>query len=70
MKPLHPTKKHNILSLLKEDVKGVGHDKTRTIARAVKAIIGAIYFDQGFGWVKNVMFNFGLTILMPEERSC
>lgn len=68
-KPLHPSKKHNLLALLKEDVKSVGHDKTRLIARAIKAIFGAIYYDQGYEWVGKIMVQCKLTIEMPERRS-
>lgn len=47
----------------------MGHDKTRLIARAVKAIFGAIYYDEGFEWVQIMMCNWGLTIKMPEQNN-
>jgi hypothetical protein len=65
MKPVPRHERKNIVALLKDDFQAAGHDPKRTVARAMKAIFGAIYYDQGYGWVKMVMYNFDLTIKMP-----
>jgi len=57
-------KKKKIWEYLKEDVKTLGHDPERTIARSVQAVIGAVYFDKGFQAAQRVMHNLNLTIKM------
>jgi dsRNA-specific ribonuclease len=63
--PLRASKKHNIFSLLKEDAQG--EDPSRTIARAIKAIIGAVYYDGGLQAAQRVMSGMDL-ILKPPQR--
>jgi dsRNA-specific ribonuclease len=63
--PVRPSKRRNLLELLKDDVKGVGHDPDRQIARAIKAIIGAVYFDGGLEEARRVMAQLKLTIQAP-----
>lgn len=63
--PLRPSKRKNLFHVLREDVQAVGHDGDRLIARAIKAIIGAAYFDGGFDAVRIVMAQLGLSIQAP-----
>jgi dsRNA-specific ribonuclease len=60
--PIRRSKRNNVLELLKDDVKGIGQDQNRQIARAIKAIIGAVYFDGGFEAARRVMAQLTLTI--------
>jgi hypothetical protein len=48
--------------VLRKDVQAVGHGGDRLIARAVKAIIGAVYSDGGYDTVRRVMAQLGLSI--------
>jgi dsRNA-specific ribonuclease len=59
---LRPSKRRNVLELFKDDVQAVGHDRDRQIARAIKAIIGAVYFDGGYEAARRVMAQLRLTI--------
>lgn len=61
--PLRPSKRRNVLELLKEDVQNVGHERGKQIARAMKAIIGAVYFDGGYEAARRVMAQLSLTII-------
>jgi len=63
-KPLRPSKKTNIFALLKDDVQF--EDPSRVIARAIRAIIGAVYYDGGMAAAKRVMASLMLTIKLPE----
>ena len=62
--PLPATKRKNILYLLKEDAHFEYPD--RVIARGVKAIIGAVYFDGGYQAVRRTMVALSLAIRLPE----
>lgn len=42
-------------------------DATRTIERAMNAIIGAVYFDSGFEAARRAMAHLGLTIKVGNE---
>jgi len=55
----------NAWKLIKEDVQG--EDRTRTAARAIKAIVGAVYYDGGFLAARKVMEDLDLTIKMPGQ---
>lgn len=46
--------------MLKEDVQS--EDQTRTVARAMRAIIGAVYYDGGMDGVRRVMEGLGLLV--------
>ncbi|RDL32944.1 uncharacterized protein BP5553_08383 [Venustampulla echinocandica] len=61
---LRPTRRRNPLWLLKDDVQR--EDPSRTIARAVCAIIGAAYYDGGLEAAKGVMAELDLVINMPK----
>lgn len=63
--PLRASKRKNMFHVLRKDVQAVGHDGDRLIARAVKAIIGAVYFDGGYDAVRRVMAQLGLSIQAP-----
>lgn len=64
--PKHEGKTRNVFRLLVEDVKT--EDATRTIERAMQAIIGAVYFDGGFEAARRVMAALGLTIKAGNEQ--
>lgn len=59
--PLPPSKRKNVPHILKDDKQSVGHDGDRLIARAIKAIIGVVYFDGGYEAAKRVMTQLKLT---------
>ncbi|RFU28204.1 hypothetical protein B7463_g8137, partial [Scytalidium lignicola] len=63
-KPLQPSKRRNILALLKDDVQA--EDKSRTVARAMRAIIGAVFYDGGLEAVRKVMGKLDLTFKVPD----
>jgi dsRNA-specific ribonuclease len=63
-KPLRPTKRKNIFSVVKDDASR--EDPSRTAARAMRAIIGAIYYDGGLQAARRVMAELGL-IIKPGE---
>ncbi len=63
-KPLRPTKRKNILSLMKDDVSR--EDPLRTAARAMKAVMGAVYYDGGLQAARRVMAELAL-IIKPSE---
>lgn len=53
-------KNTQVLRMLKEDVQF--EDPSRTVARAMRAILGAVYYDGGLGCVVKVMKELGLVI--------
>lgn len=59
-KPLERTQKSNVMALLKKDLQS--EDTSRTIARAIKAIIGAVYYDGGLDAARRMMDSLSLTI--------
>lgn len=59
-KPLRPTKKRNPFSLMKDDT--LREDPSRTAARAMRAIIGAVYYDGGLHVARRVMAELALII--------
>lgn len=59
-KPLRPAKKKNPFSLIKDDT--LREDPSRTAARAVRAIIGAVYYDSGLQAARRVMAELSLII--------
>jgi dsRNA-specific ribonuclease len=63
-KPLRPSKRKNIFSAVKDDASR--EDPSRTAARAMRAVIGAIYYDGGIQAVRRVMAELGL-IIKPGE---
>ena len=63
MAHLPPTKRHNILHLLKDDARR--EDPIRTLERAMKAVIGAVYYDGGLEGARLVMGNLDLLIKVP-----
>ncbi|KAH8813122.1 ribonuclease III domain-containing protein [Xylogone sp. PMI_703] len=63
-KPLQPSKRRNILALLKEDVQT--EDRSRTVARAMRAIIGAVFYDGGLEAVRKVMGILDLSFKAPD----
>lgn len=65
MMPIRTAKKRNIFSLLKDDV--VREDPSRTIARAMRAIIGAVYYDGQLAAARRVMAELDLIIKLPES---
>lgn len=67
MMSLRPTKRRNILALLKDDVQR--EDPSRTVARAMRAIAGAIYYDGELDEVRKFMHKLNLTILPPKSRT-
>jgi hypothetical protein len=48
----------SILTILKEDLQF--EDPSRTIARGVKAIVGAVHYDGGIGEVRLIMKELGI----------
>lgn len=58
--PLPQTKRKNVIALLKDDVKR--EDPIRTIARAMRAIIAAVYYDGGLDAARRVMHNMSMTL--------
>jgi dsRNA-specific ribonuclease len=67
--PLPHSQRKNLFALIKDDIQNVGHDQNRQIARAIKAIIGAVYFDGGFEAARRVMAVLRLTIQGTEKKS-
>jgi hypothetical protein len=67
MKPLHPGRQKSIRRIIGEDLKAAGYDKTRTVAQGIKAVMGALYFDQGVAEVASFMKGWGLWILEPGK---
>jgi dsRNA-specific ribonuclease len=63
-KPLRPTKRKNIFSVVKDDASR--EDPSRTAARAIRAIIGAIYYDGGLQSARRVMAEMGFSIKPGE----
>ena len=63
-KPLRPTKRRNLFSLVKDDA--VREDPSRTAARAIRAIIGAVYYDGGIQAARRAMAELQL-IIKPGE---
>ncbi|KAN0093650.1 Ribonuclease III domain containing protein [Hyaloscypha variabilis] len=59
-KPLRPTKRKNILFLMKDDASR--EDPSRTAARAMRAIVGAVYYDGGLQAARRVIAELGLII--------
>ncbi|KAE9368782.1 hypothetical protein N431DRAFT_444189 [Stipitochalara longipes BDJ] len=59
-KPLRPTKRKNIFSLMKDDASR--EDPSRTAARAMRAIVGAVYYDSGLQAARRVVAELGLII--------
>ena len=59
-KPLRPTKRNNIFSLVKDDASR--EDPSRTAARAMRAIVGAVYYDGGLAAARRMMAQLGLII--------
>jgi len=59
-----PSSKRNVFALLKEDVQF--EDPSRVVARAIRAIIGAVYYDGGMAAASRVMASLMLTIKLPE----
>ena len=64
--PKREGKTRNPLKMLIDDA--ATEDPTRTIERAMKAIIGAVYFDGGFEAARRVMAHLGLTIKAGTEQ--
>ncbi|KAK0115591.1 hypothetical protein ONS95_000136 [Cadophora gregata] len=64
--PKQEGKTRNPFRLLVDDVRT--EDATRTIERAMQAIIGAVYFDGGFEAARRVMAQLGLTIKAGNEQ--
>lgn len=54
------------MTVLKDDVKR--ENASKAVARAVKAIIGAVYYDGGLDAARNVMMQLGLVIKPPSHR--
>lgn len=54
-----PTQKWNPLVMVKDDLKS--ETKDRVIARAMRALIGAVYYDGGLEAAKRVMAELRLT---------
>lgn len=63
-KPLRATKRKNLFHIVKDDASR--EDPIRTAARAMRAIIGAIYYDGGIQAVRRVMAELRL-IIKPGE---
>jgi len=63
-KPLRPTKRKNPLSLMKDDISR--EDPSRTAARAMRAVIGAVYYDGGLQAARRVMAELAL-IIKPSQ---
>jgi hypothetical protein len=61
--PIRARRKHNILSMMKDDAQR--ENPTRTIARAIRAIIGAVYYDGGFQAARRVLSQLDLIIKSP-----
>lgn len=51
--------------LVKDDI--AREDPTRTVARAAKAVVGAVYFDGGYSAVRMVMEVLDLVIRVPNN---
>lgn len=63
-KPLRQTKRKNLFFVVKDDA--TREDPSRTAARAMRAIVGAIYYDGGLQAARRVMAELGL-IIKPSE---
>ena len=66
IRPPLPVREKNYLKQLRDDAFGF-EDKTIIIAKAIKAIIGAIYIDQGQPAAEAVAKSLGLCFQMPRE---
>lgn len=64
--PKQEGKTRNPFKLLVDDART--EDATRTIERAMQAVIGAVYFDGGFEAARRVMAQLGLTIKAGNEQ--
>ena len=64
--PKQEGKTRNPFRLLVDDART--EDATRTIERAMQAVIGAVYFDGGFEAARRVMAQLGLTIKAGNEQ--
>ncbi|KAG4433972.1 hypothetical protein IFR05_010552 [Cadophora sp. M221] len=64
--PKQEGKTKNPFRLLVDDAKT--EDATKTIERAMQAIIGAVYFDGGFEAARRTMAQLGLTIKVGNEQ--
>ena len=58
--PVRPTKKKNILHLMKDDMQR--EDPSRTIHRAMCAIVGAVYYDGGLQAARRLLAELDLII--------
>lgn len=56
----------NLFRLLKED--GQKEHASRTIERAMQAVMAAVYFDGGLQGLRRVMAKLGLTIKVRTEQ--
>jgi hypothetical protein len=61
--PIRPTKSKNILHLMKDDVQR--EDPSRTIQRAICAIVGAVYYDGGLEAARRLLAGLNLIIKLP-----
>lgn len=64
--PKQEGKTRNPFKLLVDDART--EDATRTIERAMQAVIGAVYFDGGFEAARRVMAQLGLTIKAGNQQ--
>ncbi|KAF4618379.1 hypothetical protein G7Y89_g14923 [Cudoniella acicularis] len=64
---LRGSRRKNPLFLLKDDVQR--EDPSRIIARAMKAIIGAVFWDGGLEAATKVMKELQLTIVSPQPKA-
>ncbi|KAL3422214.1 RNase [Phlyctema vagabunda] len=60
VRPMMPLRKKNLWTVVKDDVKR--EDTSVTIARALVAIIGAVFYDGGLVAVRKVMVDLGLEV--------
>jgi dsRNA-specific ribonuclease len=58
--PLRPRQKNNLLSLLKDDMRREWPEIT--IARGMRAVIGAVYYDGGYDAARRAMVHLKLII--------
>lgn len=58
--PVRPTKRHNIFSLMADDAKR--DPPNRMVTKAIRAIIGAVYYDGVFEAARRVMCQLELII--------
>lgn len=68
-RPLPPSHESSVLRLLMDDMRAVKGDKDpkRIIARAMRALIGAVYLDGGIMAAGNVMTE--LRLLIRREQN-